>query len=104
MSESARTEKRCIVAYATPERQYLWEVRLAPFATVEEALQSARREAARSPELEVPWDSADVGIFGELVSRADVPRDGDRIELYRALPLDPREMRRRRLQPRRRGR
>jgi len=44
----------------------------------------------------VPWDSAPVGIFGELRSRADVPQDGDRIELYRPLRQDPRERRRER--------
>jgi len=84
--------KRCTVAYATPERQWLWAVTLADSATVADALEQVRAQVAG---LEVPWN-ADVGIFGELCDRAAVPRDGDRIEIYRPLVLDPKEQRRRR--------
>jgi len=35
-----------------------------------------------------------VGIWGKLVGRDHTVRDGDRIELYRALQIDPREARR----------
>ena len=48
---------------------------------------------AQATDLAIPWD-ADVGIFGELCGRAAVPRDGDRIEIYRPLRLDPKESRR----------
>jgi uncharacterized protein len=89
MSRSAR--KHCLVAFAGPTRQYLWPVVLAPEATIGEAIEAARRQA---PDAEVPWDSAPVGIFGEPRSRADAPADGDRIELYRPLPDDPRARRR----------
>jgi uncharacterized protein len=60
-------------------------------ATIGEAIEAARRQA---PDVEVPWDSAPVGIFGEVRSRADLPADGDRIELYRPLRDDPRKRRR----------
>ena len=63
--------KRCTVAFATPERQWLWELPLPDDATVADALVEAR---ARSPGSAVPWD-ADVGIFGELCERSAVPRD-----------------------------
>jgi putative ubiquitin-RnfH superfamily antitoxin RatB of RatAB toxin-antitoxin module len=82
--------KRCKVAFATPARQWLWPVVLADAATVAEALAQARTQA---PGVEVPWD-ADVGIFGELCDRTAVPRDGDRIEIYRTLRSDPKESRR----------
>ena len=84
--------KRCTVAHATPERQWLWQVMLPVGATVADALAAAR---AQSKEPAVPWD-ADVGIFGELCDRSAVPRDGDRIEIYRPLKLDPKESRRER--------
>lgn len=84
-------DKRCVVAYGDGARQYLWSVALPAEATIAEAIEAARRQA---PEVDVPWDSAPVGIFGELRKRADVPADGDRIELYRALPDDPRQRRR----------
>ena len=88
--------KRCTVAYATPERQWLWAVTLADSATVADALEQARAQVAG---LEVPWN-ADVGIFGELCDRAAVPRDGDRIEIYRPLKADPKESRRERAKAR----
>jgi putative ubiquitin-RnfH superfamily antitoxin RatB of RatAB toxin-antitoxin module len=86
--------KRCIVGYATRDRQFLWSVELSASASIQDALTAARLQA---PGLSVPWDDAPVGIFGELRARTDVPADGDRIELYRALPHDPREERRERV-------
>lgn len=82
--------KHCTVAFATPERQWLWSVALPDAATVADALALARELAAGA---DVPWD-ADVGIFGELCDASAVPRDGDRIEIYRPLRLDPKESRR----------
>lgn len=90
--------KHCLVAYAGPARQYLWPVVLPLDATIGEAIEAVKRQAQGA---EVPWDTAPVGIFGELRSRADRPADGDRIELYRLLHDDPRT--RRRAQSRRRA-
>ena len=84
-------DKHCIVAYAGAARQYLWPVTLPTAATIGEAIEAARRQAADE---KIPWDSAPVGIFGEPRSRADRPADGDRIELYRPLREDPRARRR----------
>jgi hypothetical protein len=94
--------KRCVVAYATREHQYLWTVDLHERATIADALEVARglaaatlTTAATRQELhEVPWDTAPVGIFGEPRERQDVPADGDRIEIYRPLLSDPRQRRR----------
>jgi putative ubiquitin-RnfH superfamily antitoxin RatB of RatAB toxin-antitoxin module len=88
--------KTCTVAFATPERQWLWTVMLPDEATVAAALELAR---AQAPAIDVPWN-ADVGIFGELCDRAAVPRDGDRIEIYRPLKADPKESRRERAKAR----
>jgi putative ubiquitin-RnfH superfamily antitoxin RatB of RatAB toxin-antitoxin module len=85
------SEKRCLVAFAEVARQYLWPVVLPGNATIDDAITAARRQAG---DVEIPWDSALVGIFGELRSRADVPADGDRIELYRPLREDPKARRR----------
>jgi uncharacterized protein len=100
----AAASKRCIVAYATAGRQYLWRVELPLAATIAEALAAARRQAASaSPEATaIPWDCAPVGIFGEPRIRSDGCDDGDRIELYRPLTRDPRERRRERVQRERR--
>jgi putative ubiquitin-RnfH superfamily antitoxin RatB of RatAB toxin-antitoxin module len=91
--------KQCLVAYATAQRQYLWPVELAAEADVAAALAAARRAAEASGcEAQVPWDNAPVGIFGEPCTRAAIPLEGDRIELYRPLAHDPRQSRRQRVQ------
>jgi uncharacterized protein len=83
--------KRCTVAYASAQRQELWTVELDAQATVADALALARKSAGA---VDVPWDTAPVGIFGESCERSAVPRDGDRIEIYRPLNVDPKESRR----------
>ena len=80
-----------MVAYADSARQYLWPVVLSAEATIADALEAARRQAQG---VDVPWDSAPVGIFGEPRTRADVVADGDRVELYRPLRDDPKARRR----------
>jgi len=88
------------VVYALPERQWGWQVTLADSATIGEALEQARAQAGS---LEVPWEG-EVGIFGALCDRNAVPRDGDRIEIYRPLRADPKVSRRERAKGQRRGR
>ena len=97
--------KRCTVAYATRERQYLWSVELPLGACIDDAIAAARAAAATGAEAGggVPWDSAAVGIFGEPRERGAAFSDGDRIELYRPLRRDPRERRRERVRHERRG-
>ena len=85
--------KRCTVACALPRRQWLWEVDVPDAATVGEILIRARGSAGALP---IPWDGP-VGIFGVLCERSAVPRDGDRIEIYRPLNVDPKESRRERV-------
>ena len=92
--------KRCVVAYATRERQYLWRVELPADATIGAALAAARELAAGEPAgTDAPaWQTAPVGVFGEPRSRDERCADGDRIEIYRPLRRDPRERRRARAQ------
>jgi len=81
--------KRCVVAYATRDHQYLWTVDLPGEATIADAINTARGFAAdtrttrgtREEIGEIPWDTAPVGIFGEICDRESVPSDGGRIEL-----------------------
>ena len=91
--------KSCTVVFATPDRQWQWRVELADAGTVGEALQLARAAAGS---IDGPWD-APVGIFGALCDRNAVPRDGDRIEIYRPLRADPKVSRRERVKARKRA-
>ena len=98
MMEEGR--KRCVVAYATRERQYLWAVDVPLEATIAETIEAARQLA---DEPDVPWDTAAVGVFGEMRERSHIPAEGDRVELYRPLPNDPREKRREMVQRQRKA-
>ncbi len=91
--------KTCLVVFALPDRQRSWTVALPEDADVAAALNAARAQAGDES---VPWD-ADVGIFGDACDRDAVPRDGDRIEIYRPLKSDPKESRRARAEARRRA-
>lgn len=82
--------KSCTVVFALPERQWSWNVVLADEATVAAALDAARAQAG---DVAVPWDGP-IGIFGALCDRTNIPRDGDRIEIYRPLKADPKASRR----------
>ena len=93
MSEPPIQRCEVEVAYARPDRQFLWKVALAQGATIADALAAARGQAGDE---QIPWDSAEVGIFGERQPRSAVLRSGDRVEIYRPLADDPRERRRRR--------
>jgi uncharacterized protein len=92
--------KHCSVAYASCDCQYLWSVEVPPGASVRDVLAAAREIA---PDAVVPWETASVGIFGEACSRTDIPRDGDRVEIYRPLGQDPKQARRDRVRPLRRA-
>ncbi|MGD9597846.1 MAG: RnfH family protein [Steroidobacteraceae bacterium] len=95
--------KRCTVAYALPDAQWLWPVELADDATAADALAAARDLAARESAAldievaDVPWDTAPVGVFGVTCARGHVLADGDRLEIYRGLAADPRVRRRERV-------
>lgn len=92
--------KQCVVAFANRDEQWLWTVDLPEAATVADALAAAKLLSRRD---DVPWDSADLGIFGQPCARTDVPLRGDRIEIYRPLASDPRERRRERVRAERKG-
>lgn len=92
--------KRCTVAYALPHAQWLWPLELPREATVADALRAVRSAVASSGaagQLEIDWDGATVGIHGAVCARDLRFADGDRIEIYRPLGLDPRAARRARV-------
>ncbi|HEX9473409.1 MAG TPA: RnfH family protein [Steroidobacteraceae bacterium] len=86
-------DKRCLIAVDTASEPVLLELTLPAAATIAAALAAARE---RVGEPSVDWEGGATGIWGLRCDRATVPQDGDRIELYRALPADPRERRRQR--------
>jgi putative ubiquitin-RnfH superfamily antitoxin RatB of RatAB toxin-antitoxin module len=90
---------RVSVVYCTPQAAWTSEIDLADGATVGEAIEKSGVLAAH-PELQLP--SLNVGVFSRPRSLEAAARDGDRIEIYRPLLVDPKEARRHRAQLRRR--
>ena len=84
---------RAEVVFAGREGSREWsrEVLLSRGATVADAL-SAARAAEECPEAEL--NSAEVGVLGEVCERGRILADGDRVEIYRKLAVNPRESRR----------
>ena len=81
------------VAYALPDAQLMLAVDVPPETTVEAAVQ-ASGILQRHPEIDLGRNKA--GIFGKLCTLDAGLRAGDRIEIYRPLIADPKEVRRKR--------
>ncbi|HWH48907.1 MAG TPA: RnfH family protein [Burkholderiales bacterium] len=79
------------VVYALPGEQDVVQVRLDKGAPVEAALK-ASAILERHPDIDLK--SQRIGVWGRPVTLATVVRDGDRIEIYRALSADPKQVRR----------
>jgi putative ubiquitin-RnfH superfamily antitoxin RatB of RatAB toxin-antitoxin module len=76
------------VVFARPERQTVRRVRLPAGSTVEDAV----RASGLAEELGDLGPGA-VGIYGKAVPAMTVVREGDRVEIYRPLRADPKDLR-----------
>jgi putative ubiquitin-RnfH superfamily antitoxin RatB of RatAB toxin-antitoxin module len=84
---------RVEVVYAGAQAQYLAVVDLDQGATVADAI-AAARGTGEFAELDIT--GLRMGIFGRLADLATPLRDGDRVEIYRPLKVDPMQARHRR--------
>ena len=86
---------RVEVAYATPARQSLLSIEVTAGCTVAEAIaQSGIHELY--PEIQQVPEA--VGVFSQKVTLEHRLNQGDRVEIYRPLLADPKEMRKQRAQ------
>ena len=88
------------VAYALPNRQKIIELSVSPGTTAFEAVE---KSAIINDFPEIDLGSAKLGIFGQALgtkglkpSKEHVLQAGDRVEIYRPLISDPKEVRKRR--------
>jgi hypothetical protein len=90
----AEAALRVVVAYSPQAREVdLTPLTLPPGATVRDAL-AASGLAARHPSLDIA--SAPLGVWGQRATPDTPLREGDRVEVYRPLLVDPKEARRQR--------
>lgn len=81
------------VAYALPDRQEIVTIELPEGASVQQAVESSGL-LQKHPEIDLARNK--LGVFAKLVKSDQVLRDRDRVEIYRALIADPKEVRRQR--------
>ena len=81
------------VIYALPQTQTLLTVKLPQGGTAAEAI---KLSGILDKHAEIDMDKNKLGIFGKLSKADTVLRDKDRVEIYRPLLADPKEIRRQR--------
>jgi len=81
------------VSYALPKKQIIIPVLVPKDISVKEAIELS---GILKKFEEIDLSSNQVGIFGKLTSLDKILRDHDRIEIYRPLIADPKEIRRKR--------
>ncbi|RXJ73845.1 RnfH family protein [Veronia nyctiphanis] len=81
------------VVYALPNEQRIFKSIVTPDTHVEEIIHQSGVLAAY-PEIDLKKNK--VGVFSRAVKLDATVHDGDRIEIYRPLLADPKEIRRRR--------
>jgi hypothetical protein len=79
------------IVFATADQQRLFGLTVPPEATIADVIEmSAVAECFPEHDL----DAMQVGVWGHPADRRQTVGNGDRIELYRPLEMDPREARR----------
>jgi putative ubiquitin-RnfH superfamily antitoxin RatB of RatAB toxin-antitoxin module len=81
------------VVYGTPERQTIKTLSVAKNTSVEDAI-TASKISHDYPEIDLTVNK--VGIWNRTCKLTDILKSNDRIEIYRPLIADPKEVRRQR--------
>ena len=82
-----------VVVYATPGREFIRPMIVAPGTTVGQAIETSG-VLASFPDINLVTQP--VGIYGKKKTLDTVLRERDRIEIYRPLVADPKDSRRKR--------
>lgn len=81
------------VAYALPEEQVIISLQVQPGTTIQKAIELSGI-LAKYPQIDIEQD--DVGVFGKAQTLDTVLKAKDRVEIYRPITCDPKEVRRQR--------
>ena len=81
------------VVYAIPEQAYVVPLKVKKTTTIRQAIELSGL-LQQYPEIDLHQNK--VGIYSKLKELNTELRDGDRVEIYRELRVDPKEARRRR--------
>lgn len=81
------------VAYALEDKQQILSLSVKPGTTFEQAVEQSGI-LQMFPEIDLSVNK--VGVFGKLAKKTAELKAGDRVEIYRPLIADPKEVRRKR--------
>lgn len=81
------------IAYATPHRQMILEQEVEANVSPRDAVMASSIDQYFP---EIDKENCDIGIFGKAVRPDQQLQNGDRIEIYRPLIADPKEVRKQR--------
>ncbi|MBZ0218115.1 MAG: RnfH family protein [Fimbriimonadaceae bacterium] len=82
------------VAYATLAKQLWLRIELPEGATVKDAIVES---GILKEFIDIDLEIQKVGIFGRVVTLEDKLKNGDRVEIYRTITADPKEVRRKKV-------
>lgn len=85
------SELKVEICYGLVDKQDLIALTVPEGTTVQQAIELSNIYE-RYPEITI--EEGSVGIFSRKVAISQVLRDGDRVEIYRPLQVDPKEARR----------
>jgi putative ubiquitin-RnfH superfamily antitoxin RatB of RatAB toxin-antitoxin module len=88
-----KTKSMIEVAYATPNKQIILECEVDSGASPRQVVKISGIDQ-HFPEIDL--ENCELGVFGKAVAANYELSDGDRIEIYRPLLADPKEVRRQR--------
>lgn len=77
------------IAYALPQRQVWFDVELPDGATIQDAIE---RSGILKQFPEINLEQQKVGVFSKLSKLDAVLNDGDRVEIYRPITCDPKNV------------
>ena len=82
------------VVYATPEKQWLYETTVARGTSAQELIEYAEFMTSIPALGEKEISNLVIGVYSDKVELDYLLEEGDRVEIYRPLRADPKEVRR----------
>ena len=82
------------LVYATREKQWIYQTRVARGTSAEELIKNSGFNQEIDDLVSQAIEELTIGVYAQKVAHDYLLQDGDRVEIYRPLTADPKEVRR----------
>jgi putative ubiquitin-RnfH superfamily antitoxin RatB of RatAB toxin-antitoxin module len=82
------------LVFATEQKQWIYEAQVARGTSAQELIESSGFMTQVEALVELKLELLDVGVFAQKVALDYLLQESDRLEIYRPLTADPKEVRR----------